>query len=117
MYFADIMINIIKDRFIIRRIGRTEKNKFLLFLVSSEISLDKASGRENVPILISREKVGRTNMYMLRPFGPINLVMVIFMTRLRTFVTNPPIKRINVDFINFSFIVKFMKIIKKIYHY
>ena len=102
------MTKVIKVIFTINRIGRVEKKRFLLFLVSSDINLERAIGIENVPMFIKREKVGSINMYIARPFVPINLDIVILIIRPKIFVIKPPIKRIIVDLINFSFIVKFM---------
>ena len=99
------MTIVIKVIFTINRIGRVEKKRFLLFLVSSDINLERAIGIENVPIFIKREKVGSINMYIARPFVPINLDIVIFIIRPKIFVIKPPIKRIIVDLINFSFII------------
>ena len=108
VYFDVNMTMVIKVIFTINRIGRVEKKRFLLFLVSSDINLERAIGIENVPIFIKREKVGSINMYIARPFVPINLDIVILIIRPKIFVIKPPIKRIIVDLINFSFIVKFM---------
>ena len=55
IYFDVNMTIVIKVIFTINRIGRVEKKRFLLFLVSSDINLERAIGIENVPIFIKRE--------------------------------------------------------------
>ena len=92
----------------IKVIGRTEKNKRLLFFVFSAINFDKAVGKPNCPSPINKEKVGRIIMYRPNPSVPINLDITIFMIIPNTFVKRPPMIRIRIDFINFSFIVHYM---------
>lgn len=112
---AVIIIRKIKIIFTIRAIGITEAKSCLLFLVSSAINFDKAIGRPNCEIPINNEKVGRINMYRPRPVGPIFLEITIFISMPRSLVMRPPIVKMIVDLINFSFIILFMKKIKKIY--
>ena len=104
-----IIINIISIKLIIRIKGIIEKNKFLLFLFSSEISFDSANGRPNRLQLINKEKVGNISIYNPIPSAPINLAITIFIIIPRILVIKPPINNIIVDLIIFSFIINFMK--------
>ena len=113
IYFDVRIIIIIKRIFIINRIGVIEKNNFLLFLLSSDISFDKASGVEKEAKLINNMNVGSINIYILIPLVPISLDIFILITRLSIFVIKLPINNIKVDFKNFFFIVNFMFFIKK----
>lgn len=113
IYFDVRIIIIIKRIFIINRIGVIEKNNFLLFLLSSDISFDKASGVEKEAKLINNMNVGSINIYILIPLVPISLDIFILITRLSIFVIKLPINNIKVDFKKFFFIVNFMFFIKK----
>ena len=81
---------------------------FLLFLVFSETSFDIAIGSDRVAMVMKRVYVGIISMYSPIPSTPIILVVIILIIILSIFVINPPIIRIIVDFINFSFIVNCM---------
>lgn len=113
IYFDVRIIIIIKRIFIINRIGVIEKSNFLLFLLSSDISFDKASGVEKEAKLINNMNVGSINIYILIPLVPISLDIFILITRLSIFVIKLPINNIKVDFKKFFFIVNFMFFIKK----
>ena len=113
IYFDVRIIIIIRRIFIINRIGVIEKSNFLLFLLSSDISFDKASGVEKEAKLINNMNVGSINIYILIPLVPISLDIFILITRLSIFVIKLPINNIKVDFKKFFFIVNFMFFIKK----
>lgn len=81
---------------------------FLLFLVFSETSFDIAIGSDRVAMVMKRVYVGIISMYSPIPSTPIILVVIILIIIPSIFVINPPIIRIIVDFINFSFIVNCM---------
>ena len=104
---------IINNKLIIMIIGKLEKNSFLLFLLSSEINLDKARGIPACDKLIKREKVGSISIYIPIPLIPISLVVTIFIIIPSIFVIAPPVIKMIVDRINLFFIINFMKIIKK----
>lgn len=104
-----IIIKIITIIFIIINNGKMEKNSFLLFLVFSDISLDSAKGKPKLLKLIKSVNVGRINMYIPKPFVPIILAIIILIIIPSILVINPPINKIIVDLINFSFMLNFMK--------
>ena len=88
--------------------GMIPNTTFLLFLLFSDTSFDMAMGSDRVQIVIKSPYVGIINMYRPIPSTPIILVVTILIIMLKIFVIRPPIIRISVDFINFSFIVKDM---------
>ena len=112
--FDDVIRIVITMMLIIIVIGRVENNRFLLLYFSSDTSLDIAIGILKLVIVIASEKVGRIRVYKLTPSMPIVLVIIIFINRPNNLVMKPPIIRIIVDVINFSFIVYiYVKEIKK----
>lgn len=94
-------------------IGIIPSTTFLLFLLFSETSFDIATGRDNVAIIMNNPYVGIINIYSPIPSIPIILVVIILIIILSIFVINPPIIRIIVPFINFSFILKIMLLYEK----
>ena len=105
---------IITNKLTIITIGILENISFLLLYFSSETNLDIEIGKLRLVIVIAKEKVGSIKVYKLIPSIPIVLVAIIFIKRPSTFVISPPIIKMIVDLIKFSFIVKNMlKKIKK----
>ena len=114
------MINT-KAMFIINSIIKEEKNKFLLFFLSSAINLDIAVGIPNWPSPINNEKVGRIIIYNPKTSLPSILPITIFINIPSIFVAKPPANNIIVDLINLSFInkiyVKKASIIMKVWYH
>ena len=73
---------------------------FLLFLFFSLISLLIAGLNPNVHRVINKLNVGSINIYKLIPSSLIVLVNTIFINIPNSFVINPPIINIRVDFIS-----------------
>ena len=95
-------------------IGKVENRMFLLLYLSSATNFDIDIGKLNVVIVIAREKVGKISVYRLIPSRPMVLVIIIFMNKPSILVMNPPITKMIVDLINFSFIFYiYVKKIKK----
>ena len=90
---------------------------FLLLYFLDDISTFKAFGKLNPAILLRSKRVGIIIEYKPIPVVPIILVNTILVNSPITFVKNPPITRIIVDFINIFFIVQvyyfFNKLLKK----
>ena len=109
MYGAINITMIINTIFIIIIRGRIEKNSFLLFLLSSDINLDKANGREKLLRLINRIKVGNINIYIPSPLVPIILAINIFISIPNILVISAPNIKSIVDLKKLYFIVKFIQ--------
>ena len=90
---------------------------FLLLYFLDDINTFKAFGKLSWAILLSSNRVGIIIEYKPIPVVPIILVRTIFVSSPSTFVKNPPITKIIVDFINIFFIVQvyyfFYKLLKK----
>ena len=106
IYGAVIIIRIIKKISTSIIIGIREKISVLLLTLSSAITLLMATGRDKVQRVIKRLKVGSINIYIPIPSVPIILVAMILIIIPNNLVNPPPIIRIIVDLINFSFILK-----------
>lgn len=117
LIYLDVRIIIIISMiFIINRIGIVEAISFLLFLLSSDISLDREIGAEKEARLIKSINVGNISIYILIPFVPIILDITILIIKLKILVIKLPINNIRVDLTNLFFIINFMNFYKKIYH-
>lgn len=112
----NIIISIIRSKLNRKIIGILEKINFLVFLLFSDINLERAIGIPRAERLIRRLKVGKISIYKLIPLIPIILVVIIFISIPKALVMNPPNIRIVTDFINEFFMINFMKKLKKIYH-
>ena len=90
---------------IISDIKILEKTVFLLLLLSSDTILLTEIGNPICASVINRLNVGIKSIYSPIISVPIILVVIIFINMPNTFVTSPPIKSINVLFINLLFII------------
>ena len=86
--------------------GTVENKMFLLLYLSSDTNFDIDIGRLSCVIVIAKEKVGKINMYKLIPSIPTTRVIMTLIKRPNNLVIKPPIIKIIVDMINFSFIIQ-----------
>ena len=84
-------------------IGIVPKTIFLLLVKFSDINLEIAIGRDKVAIVMNKLKVGIIKVYKPIPSRPIILVVIILITIPKILVIKPPIIKIIVPLINFSF--------------
>lgn len=103
---------IIKIILVIINKGNIENISFLLLLLSSATSLERAEGRPAWERFIISISVGFSIMNRPNASVVIDLVIIIFIIILNILVINPPIIRIKVVLRNLFFILNIMKFLK-----